>query len=235
MRSRIVVTLGTLCVASTATAQEWDWEITPYLWGSGIEGDVALGSVARGVDLEFGDIVDVLAGAALVHVEGGNAGYGIFGDLVWMSLEPEDEIATVGGTAEAEFDTTIVELGYVRKLPRVGVELGVRYWDLEVELDPALLAAVARSDSWVDGFIGFRRSQDIGEKWQSTMSFNVGAGGSDLTWSFNLLYGRELESGNRFVTGLKVIDIDYEETTVNGLLFRQDLTFAGATVGFLFD
>lgn len=123
----------------------------------------------------------------------------------------------------------------MRKLPRVGVELGVRYWDLEVELDPALLAAVARSDSWVDGFIGFRRSQDIGEAWQSTMSFNVGAGGSDLTWSFNLLYGRELESGNRFVTGFKVIDIDYEETTVNGLLFRQDLTFAGATVGFLFD
>jgi hypothetical protein len=33
MGSRIVVTLGTLCVASTATAQEWDWEITPYLLG----------------------------------------------------------------------------------------------------------------------------------------------------------------------------------------------------------
>jgi hypothetical protein len=137
--------------------------------------------------------------------------------------------------AEAKFDTTIIEAGYLYKLERVGIELGVRYWDFELELDPALLAAVIRQDDWVDAFVGFRRTAALGEKWTSTTSFNVGAGGTDLTWALTLAYGRELKGGNRFVTGLKLLDIDYEEQSVNGLLFKQDLTFAGAIVGYVFD
>ena len=237
MQLKIVATFAALTATSSALAQEWDWKIAPYLWASGIEGDVALGGLARDVDVEFADLADVLAGAALVHVEGGNGQDGVFGDLVWMSLEPEDETATVGGTTEAKFDTLIVELGYVRELETIGIELGVRYWDLELELDPVLFSSgpVERSDSWVDGFIGIRRSHAIGDKWSSTSSFNVGAGGTDFTWAFNLVYARELDSGNSFVTGFKVLDIDYEEESVGGIPFRQDLTFLGATVGYVFD
>jgi len=231
----MVVFFAALAATSSAFAQEWDWKVAPYLWASGIEGDAALGALARDVDVEFSDLLNVVAGAALLHVEGSNGDNGVFGDLVWMSLEPEDEIATIGGETEANFDTTIVELGYVRVLDNISLELGVRYWDLELELDPALLAAVKRGDDWVDGFVGFRRSSALGDKWSSTTSFNVGAGGSDFTWALNLVYSRELSGGNRFATGLKVLDIDYENDSVNGFPFRQDLTFLGATVGYVFD
>jgi hypothetical protein len=152
-----------------------------------------------------------------------------------MALEPEDEIATIGGVTEASFDTLILELGYVRELDNIGLELGVRYWDFELELDPALLAAVKRDDSWVDGFIGIRRSSAVGDKWTSATSFDIGAGGSDFTWAFDLVYSRELKGGNRVATGLKVLDIDYENSSVNGQPFRQDLTFLGATIGYVFD
>jgi hypothetical protein len=171
----------------------------------------------------------------LVHVEGSKGENTIFGDLVWMSLEPEDEIATVGGVTEASFDTLILEAGYVRELTNIGLELGVRYWDFELELDPALLAAVQRDDNWVDGFIGIRRSSSIGDKWTSTTSFDIGAGGSDFAWAFDLVYSLELKGGNRFATGLKVLDIDYENESVNGQAFVQDLTFLGATIGYVFD
>jgi hypothetical protein len=235
MQLRIVASLAALAATSSAFAQEWDWKVAPYLWAAGIEGDVALGPIARDIDAEFSDLLDVLAGAALVHVEGSNGEDGVFGDLVWMSLEPEDETASIGGVTETKFDTKIIELGYVRELTNIGLELGVRYWDLELELDPALLAAVERDDSWVDGFIGIRRSSAIGDKWTSTTSFDIGAGGSDFTWAFDLVYSRELKGGNRFATGLKVLDIDYENESVNGQLFRQDLTFLGATIGYVFD
>jgi hypothetical protein len=235
MHRKIVALLVALTTTSSALAQDWDWKVAPYLWAAGIEGDVALGPVAREVDVEFSDLLHVLAGAALVHVEGSKGDHGVFGDLVWMSLEPEDEIATLGGVTEASFDTTILELGYVRELSKLSVELGVRYWDFELELDPALLPAVERADDWVDGFIGIRRSSSIGDKWSSTTSFDIGAGGSDFTWAFDLVYSRELKGGNRFATGLKVLDIDYENASVNGLRFAQDLTFLGATVGYVFD
>jgi hypothetical protein len=227
--------LAALAVTPGAFAQDWDWKVAPYLWAAGIEGDVALGPIARDVDVEFSDLLHVLAGAALVHVEGSKGENTIFGDLVWMSLEPEDEIATIGGVTEASFDTLILEAGYVRELDNIGLELGVRYWDLELELDPALLAAVPRDDNWVDGFIGIRRNSEIGDKWTSTTSFDIGAGGSDFTWAFDLVYSLELKGGNRFATGFKVLDIDYEDDSVNGQLFRQDLTFLGATVGYVFD
>lgn len=62
--------------------------------------------------IDFSDLVDLLAGAALIRTEGGNADHGLLIDL----------------------------------------EFGVRYWDLEFGLDPALLPAVRRGDDWVDGF-----------------------------------------------------------------------------------
>ena len=235
MQRQIIVYLAALTASSSAFAADWDWEIAPYLWATGIDGDVALGPLGRDVNVNFGDILDVLAGAALVHVEGGNGDDGVFGDLIWMSVEPEDEIATIGGVTEASFDTMILEGGYVRELETIGLELGLRYWDFELELDPAQLAAVKRDDSWVDGFIGIRRRHELGDKWSSTSSFNVGAGGSDFTWAFNLVYAFEFDSRNRLALGFKLLDIDYENDSVNGIAFRQDLTFAGATIGYVFD
>lgn len=234
MQLRIVISLAALAATSNAFAQEWDWKVAPYLWAAGIDGDVALGPIARDVDVEFSDLLHVLAGAALVHVEGSNGEDSVFSDLVWMSLEPEDEVATIGGVTEATFDTLILELGYARELTNIGLELGVRYWDFELELDPALLAAVKRDDSWVDGFIGIRRNHSLGDRWSSTTSFDIGAGGSDFTWAFDLVYALEFDSGNRFAIGLKLLDIDYESGS-GASVFRQDLTFAGATIGYVFD
>jgi hypothetical protein len=221
--------------ASPAAAQGWDWSFTPYLWAAGIEGDIALGPYGRDVNVEFSELVDVLAGAALVHVEAENDGHVLFGDLVWLGLEPEDEIATIGGVAEAEFDTAIIELGYARDRDPFGLELGLRYWDFEIEIDPALLPAVSRSDSWTDAFVGFRRTRDLGQDWALTTRANIGAGGADLTIGFQMDFARALAGGNAFVGGLKLLDIDYEEESVGGIPFVLDTTFFGATIGFKFD
>src|SRR5688572_30379043 len=111
MKLRFAVLVLAL-LASSASAQGVDWRVTPYLWGAGIGGDIALGPVGRDVDVEFSDLVNVLSGAALMHVEAQSGEHVIFGDLVWLAVEPEEEIATIGGVAEAETDTTIIALGY---------------------------------------------------------------------------------------------------------------------------
>ena len=223
-------------LALPATAQEgWDWRITPYVWGTGISGDVALGPLGREVDVDFSDILDVLAGTALIHVEAANGDHVLFGDLVWLAVEPEDEIATVGGVAEAELDSTIVELGYAREGDALGFEVGVRYWDLDIEIDPALAAGIVRGDSWADVFGGIRNTRDLGSAWSMTTRANVGAGGADLSIGLQLDFARELERGNAIVAGLKIIDVDYEEDNVRGIPFMLDTTFIGATAGFMFD
>jgi len=220
--------------AAPASAQGWDWSVTPYVWATGIEGDIALGPVARDVDVNFSDILDVLAGTALVQVEARNDGHVIFGDLVWLKVEPEDEVATIGGVAHAELDSTIIELGYARERERFGLELGLRYWDFEMAIDPALIAGVERSASWTDGFAGFRNTRDLGQKWALTTRANIGAGGSDLAIGLQMDFARKFANGSAFVGGLKLLDVDYEKDS-GSTSFVLNTTFFGATIGYRFD
>ena len=237
-RSKLKLVLGCtplLAAPFTVSAQDWDWTFTPYLWTAGIDGDVALGALSRPVDVSFGDLVDVLAGAALMHAEAGRNDYKIFADVTWMSLEPADELATIGGVAEAKFDTLIFEGGFVRELSSIGIEAGLRYWDFDLEIDPAFAAAVQRQDDWIDLFVGIRNQQPLGDNWRLTSEANIGAGDSDLTWGVQLVFARELDSGNAFVTGFKALGVDYSNNNVDGISFGVDTIFAGATIGFLFD
>jgi hypothetical protein len=222
--------------ASSLSAQEIDWRVTPYLWAVGIDGEIGLGNLRRDVDVEFSDLLDVLSGAALLHVEGEKDGHIVFGDLVWMELTPHDEIATIGGVAEAEMSSTIIDAGYARNPgSAIGYEVGLRYWDFDIEIDPAQAQGVVRGDSWTDVFGGIRNTRDLGSSWTMTTRANIGAGGADLTWGIQLDFARELERGNAFVAGFKLLDIDYEEANVRGIPFVLDTTFFGATLGFMFD
>lgn len=235
MRTRLAGFVIAVLFASPAAGQGWDWRVTPYLWGLSIQGDVALGSVAREVDVEFSDVLNVLSGAALLHVEAEKDGRVVFGDLAWLAVEPEEEIATIGGVAEAELDSTIIELGYASAANALGFELGLRYLDLDLEIDPALAAGVRRGDSWTDVFGGIRNTRDLGSSWTMTTRANLGAGGSDLAIGLQIDFARELERGNAIVAGVRIIDIDYEQDNVRGIPFVLDTTFLGATVGFMFD
>jgi hypothetical protein len=236
MTRRFAGLVAAALLTSSASAQEgWDWRVTPYLWGPGIDGDITLGPVSRPVDIEFADVINVLAGAALLHVEAQNDDHVLFGDLNWLKVEPEDEIATIGGVAEAEMDSTIVELGYAHDFDGVGFEVGVRYWDFDIEIDPALAAGITRGDSWVDVFGGFRLTSNLGSSWTMTTRGNAGAGGADLALGFQIDFARELERGNAFVAGFKALSVDYEEPSVRGIPFVLDTRFLGATIGFMFD
>jgi hypothetical protein len=235
MPTRFVGPLVTALVSLPVAAQDgWDWSVTPYVWGTGIQGDMTLGSLSREVDVEFSEILDVLTGTALIHVEAARGDHVLFGDLVYLAVEPEDEIATFGGVAEAELDSTIIELGYARAREPLGFEVGLRYWDLDMEIDPALTAAFYGGDSWHDIFGGIRNTRDLGQSWELTTRANIGAGGADLTIGFQMDFARELERGNAIVAGFKLLDIDYE-ATVRGNLRALDATFFGATAGFRFD
>jgi len=236
MRMRWVGLSVAALLALPAGAQEgWDWRITPYLWGTSIQGEVGLGALSRDVDVEFSDLLNVLSGAALLHVEAQHDQHVLFGDLIGLAVEPEDEIATIGGVAEAELDSTIIELGYARAAEGFGFEAGLRYLDFDLEIDPALAAGIVRGDSWVDGFAGVRRTRELGADWTMRTRANLGVGGSDLSIAFQMDFARELERGNAIVAGIKLLDIDYEQDNVRGIPFVLDAMFVGATVGFMFD
>jgi hypothetical protein len=235
MKLKLLLGSTLIAAAPLANAQEWDWSVTPYLWASGIEGDAGVGPIQADLSVSFGDIVDVLSGAALLHVEAKTETQGYFGDLVYLSTKTDPEAASAGGNAETQLDTTIVELGYLRQTSRIGLEFGIRYWDFDLEINPTTLPTLQGESDWVDGFVGIRTVRELNDKWNFTTRANVGAGGTDFTYGIGLVFGRELESGSQFVAGLKLLDIDYDDTTSNGRPFSLDTMFLGATIGYMFD
>ena len=123
----------------------------------------------------------------------------------------------------------------MRNLSQAGLELGIRYWDLDLELHPTTLPSVERGQDWVDGFVGARFTREVSDAWNWTTRLNVGAGGTDFTFGFSTMFGRELGTGSRFMLGLKLLDVDYEEPAANGIPFVLDTMFFGATICYMFD
>ena len=178
-----VFSTGSVQADDSAATQGWDWRITPFLWAAGIDGNVSLGPASRPVDVAFSDIVNVLDGVVLLHFEGTHAGHGIFGDVTWLSLAPDDKVTATGGVTTSKFTTTIVEGGYLRELSKdLSLGFGMRYWDFGLEIVPARVPAAQRDDSWIDYFVGIRHDQQIGKNWRMTAEGNIGTGGSDTPW-----------------------------------------------------
>jgi hypothetical protein len=227
--------IATMLASAPVHAQDWDWQFAPYLWASGISGTTTLGPIERDVDIDFADIADVLDGAALIHIEGGNARHGVFGDLVWLSVGIDAKSIAPGDASRVNVDSTILEAGYTHKGDGVDVEFGLRYWDLDLEIQPALLPGLKRNQDWVDGFVGIRRTRPLSDMWSWTGRANIGAGGSDLSVGLGLTFGRKFRNDNQFVVGLKALSVDYAEDSVRGIRFRMDTTFFGSTIGYLFD
>ena len=124
---------------SPAAADEWDWEVTLYLLGAGIDGGVSLGSIDADVSVDFEDIVNILQGAVLLGFEATSGQNGVFGDLVYLALEEDKAKDTLGGTLEADLDSLIVEAGYRRSISEgFALDFGLRYWEFDTKLTPAL-------------------------------------------------------------------------------------------------
>ena len=148
--------------------------------------------------------------------------------------------STVGCQTAVDFDITLLEAGYLRKFPNsagyTGLELGARYWDFDLGLQPALAANIARSTDWIDGFVGFRSSKAMGQRWTRVLQGNIGAGGSDLTWVLQGTFSLEFRNGNSLAMGLKLLNLKYEDANVRGVNYQLDnLSFLGLTIGYEFD
>jgi hypothetical protein len=51
---------GILAAGPASAQDDWDLRFAPYLWASGIDGEASLGPVMGDLDVDFGDILDVL-------------------------------------------------------------------------------------------------------------------------------------------------------------------------------
>lgn len=218
-----------------ASAQAWDWKLTPYLWAAGIDGSAAIGPLEGDVSADFEDLVDVFRGGGLLRLEANNDKHGVFADLVYLRLREEEARNTVGGFLQLDLDVLIAEGAYVyRFADSYGLELGVRHWEFETRLKPAVLPSVENDSSWTDAFIGFRSEVEMSPNWDWLFRANVGGGGADYAAGLQMDFRRKFRNGNSLDIGLSILDFSYQSGA--GLsAVDLDMTLEGLTVGYTFD
>ena len=200
-------------IGAVQAEDDWEYEIAPlYLWIVGLEGESQIGPVTAPVSLEFQDVLDNLEGILTLHLEGHKGQHGFLFDITHVKLDPET-VTPAGVPVGIDLTNQIIELGYIYRPESFGgleALFGVRWSNVELDgtFGPVPTARLA-DESWADGFVGLRGLAQVSENVDFTYRGDIGAGGSDLTWSASLLFNWDFAENWTAIGGYKWLDYDY--------------------------
>ncbi len=132
---------------SIGTANNWSFEVTPYLWGAAMTGDVQAANLPRtSVDMSLSDILDVFDFGLMGAFEARKGRLGLYFDAIYIKVSdsatarrtgPGPIGATLTATADAKLEQTMLAFAVMYRAVEgntpVDVLAGVRYTDLEVD------------------------------------------------------------------------------------------------------
>ena len=209
MKTRILVTLVAALLVASATGfaaepEGWKFEITPYAWLAGLEGDGTINGQDFDFDKSFSDIVDAVdVGGSLLGIAQYNR-FILWGRVDFFSLDTDEmdlEDQPAGGRLETDLLLTECAAGYQvdgwMEGQTFDILLGVRSLTIENELTVYGRGTVStddRPEEWeketrVDGLLILRPSIPLfpskidGLRLNATLA--IGAGDSDLVYEMN--------------------------------------------------
>jgi len=228
-----------LVAARSASAQvdttgRTHFYVTPYIWLSGITGDVGVRNLAVHVNVPFADVLKVLKFAAIGGVEARRGPWLGSLDMLYVSLGAAKSVAIRGDTGSFSLKQreTILQpmAGYSIGDSRWALDLlaGVRYWNLGMTLDvdrPRAQNERSGSRGWVDALGGARFRMVATPHVHVVLGGDAGGGGSKGTWQAHGSVGYDVSSSVTVGLGYRYLDVNYD---------RDDVLFDTHTHGLAF-
>lgn len=236
MRRQIRIAVALLFFAlfsQPAVAAKWEYEITPYLWAAGMDGDIGPPGRTTSVDVSFSDYVDAIDSAFAFIFEARSDKWSYGADLMWVKLQEDLNLPVT--TIDAEVEQLLFE-GWVGYRPDAWRDLrvvgGVRYTDVDSTFDfVGLPPNLKVGDSFADPFIGleWRRRYD---KWEFALAGDIG-GGIDADFAWGAAVGASYFFSDRWSAkfAYRFLDIDYESDEFVFDMFLEGIMLG---VGFKF-
>lgn len=225
-----------LAQSTGANQHRWEFAITPYLWGAGLDGDVKVGRLpSLGVEASFTDLVDFLDLGLMAAFEGRKGRGGFFVDGMYIKLS---DTTPAPNPSFGDVDTELIEQLYtfagtyraVEGKAAVDLFFGTRYLDLGAEMGLSGGTASGRQvegdENWWDGFVGVRVRYQPGAHWIAVGYLDVGAGGSDLSWQALVGGGYAFKKVVSLDFGYRYLSEDYENDD-----FVYDMAMGGGYLG----
>ncbi len=225
-RRRMLPTLAALAtagIALTGTAQAqgmdgWSFQITPYVWATGISGDITPFTGAPQVSFEasFSEVLEDLDAAFFLHGLARNGDFVLMFDLSYSASSREGLIPP-GVPANGSLTQTSLTVagGYrVANTPDASFDVfaGARAWWIEGAAEvPLLGASTSPSQNFVDPIIGARGHVNLAPDWSVTLYGDVGGFGvgSESTSQFFGTLNYAVTDQLTVSAGYRRLDVDY--------------------------
>ncbi len=241
--------------AAHAESDQWQFQVTPYLWLPSVDADLAYDTGSSEGSADMSNLLKHLEGAFFLNAAASKGQWGASFDLVYCNFSKSSSNVTsisfprLGAEVPINSGTTTDLWGAMVSLegtyalsrsPNANVDAlaGVRYTHIETTLDwnfavsvPGLSARTGSVgtdvDLW-DGVIGIRgRSAIASSPWFVPYYLDAGAGTSKFTWQGMLGVGYGFGWGDLLLA--------YRYLTFeDGGDHVQRLTFSGPTLGATF-
>ncbi len=240
--------VGGLALAAPAHAEDTTWShaITPYLWGSGMSGRVAvgtpLGPVEADVDVGFGDILENLRLGGMVAYRGDRGPWSVMLDAIYMDLQADRTQAAgpvqLRGEAGVEQIAFEADVGY-RWTERVTVFAGLRYNSIDADLEvvrsgpgPGQRRAVGESAEWIDPVIGALAEIPLAPRWTLELHGDIGGFGIGADFAWQAIATARWKASDRLdvIASFRYLDVDYEDGS-GADLFVYDVVTSGPGLG----
>jgi opacity protein-like surface antigen len=235
--------------AAEATADTWQFEITPYVFGAGLRGTTGVGQVKADVDSSFSDIMKHFDSGLMAAAEARKGPWAFAFDGVYFRLKDQGTRSWQGpagiGSATGELDATVAQLVYQlavgyrvmdasTKLDVIGAG---RYTRLDTDLDlvttigpllPGGTRALSGSADWWDPVIGVRVLLPFAEHWTFMGYADVGGFGVGSKITYQAIAGANWQFAESFTAkfGYRYMYQDYDKNN-----FLWDMAAHGAYLG----
>lgn len=228
--------VGLACSHAVAAAEPdgWQYELTPYLLASAMDGTVGVGANTIPVDMSFSDIWDNLDAGFMGIFTAQKGPWTFAAEGVYMKLAAE-VTGPVLGVVSADVTNSLYvaqgSVGYrvLDERTKVDVLGALRWTKLDVDMaitGPLNTLNVGGDESWTDAVVGVRVLHPLADRVTLFGYADVGGGGSDLT--YQLMGGVNWEFARDFTAklGYRYLSWDYDD---NGVVW--DMAASGPYLG----
>ena len=249
-----VLGLALAALATAARAEEakgdWQFEVTPYVFGAGLRGTTGVGPVTADIDSGFRDILKHFDSGLMAAAEARKGPWVLAFDGVYFRLKDQAIRSWQGpagiGSATGDLEATVSQLVYqlavgyrvvdtaATKLDAIGA---ARYTRLGTDLNlaattgpllPGGTRSVSGSADWWDPVIGFRVILPFADRWSFMGYGDVGGFGVGSKITYQAIVGVNWEFAKSFSAklGYRYMYQDYDKNN-----FLWDVAAHGAYIG----
>ncbi|MBN8791458.1 MAG: hypothetical protein J0I01_04435 [Stenotrophomonas nitritireducens] len=217
-------TLAGLSAAATVHAQDagadaWRFQVTPYVWMTGLDGQVRpfQGAPSVHVDRRFSDLLSDLDAAAFVTGTARRDRFVLQADFSHAAVSSKGTLP-IGLPARAKVRQTSLTLtgGYnwaPSETASVDLMGGLRSWDIKATAEVPGLARADSNSSFVDPILAARWRQSLAPRWSSLVYADTGGFGvgSRSTWQLLGAVNYAAREDLHVSLGYRHLSVDYRD------------------------